>query len=205
MKTVRVFSLFILFGALFSAQPASAASSAMAKILNILDGSTLQVEVRGASTLVHLMGVATPSATDESKPILKRLGLEGMAFLKETTKSGWVYLEYPAGDVPQTANAPVDVVMFGGKDSAMINETLIREGFGVVNRKVATPINDQLLKAEATAKASQNGIWGEFEHGDGQSVASGRANQGTYIGQVNQTPQRGYVPAYVNIWIVSFR
>jgi micrococcal nuclease len=173
----------------------------MAKVLSVVDGTTVRVDLRGTETVVHLLGVATPPVTDDSRPILKRLGLEAMAFLKETTKSGWVYLEFPVGNQPQTEGGPIEVAMYGGTNSAMVNEKLVHEGFAVVNRKAATPLHAQLVKAEETARASQNGIWGEFEHGDGQSVASGKSNQGTYIGTVFQSSPR---PSYVRVWIISF-
>ncbi len=170
----------------------------MAKVVSVVDGSTFRLQYRGAEHDARLMGVATPPTGDDTKPILKRLGSEAVTFLREMTNSGWVYVEFPAGEEPREKNGPVDVAVYGGRDSVLLNEKLVIEGFGIVNRKIPTPLNNQLLKAEAKAKESRRGIWGSFEFGDGKAVANGRS--GTYIGTV--APQGA--PGYVTFWIISY-
>jgi endonuclease YncB( thermonuclease family) len=182
-------------------QSAFAGSGVMAKVLGTVNGNTLKVQLRGQETMLRLYGIATPDPNDSTKPILKKLGLEAMEFLREYVKSGWVYVEFPTGSPVADKDGVVDGFVYGGKQSEFINEQLIAEGFGVVNRKVQSAFRDNLIKVEAKAKASQRGIWGSFGAGGGKDVAAGNSHQGTYMGEA--APQNGSVE-YVTFWIISF-
>ena len=192
-----------LLACLCAASSAFAASGVMAKVVTTINGNTLKVQLRGQETPVRLYGIATPDPNDSSKPILKKLGVEATEFLKEYVKSGWVYLEFPTGSAVADKDGVVDAFVYGGKQNLFINEQLIAEGFGVVNRKVPSAFRDDLIKVEAKAKASQRGIWGSFGNGGGQKVASGATHQGTYMGEAASQGGGNYVE-YVTYWIVSF-
>jgi endonuclease YncB( thermonuclease family) len=188
----------------------------MVKVLGTINGSTLKVELRGKETQLRLLGIATPDPHDDKRPILKRLGLEAQDFLKEFTKSGFVYVEFPSGEPVVDKNGVVLASAWGGKDSELINEKLVMEGFGVVDRKQPTltaALREQLIKAEDAARMSRRGIWGSFSLGKGQDVASGKAKQGTYLGAVAD-PQWGSYNGtyssysgsnYVVLWIIYYR
>jgi endonuclease YncB( thermonuclease family) len=182
-------------------QPAFAASGVMAKVLETINGNTLKVELRGKETQVRLYGIATPDPNDATKPILKQLGTEATEFLREYVKSGWVYIEFPTGSPVADKDGIVDGFVYGGKESAFLNEQLIAEGFGVVNRKVQSAFRDSLIQVEAKAKASQRGIWGSFGRGGGKKVASGSTHQGTYLG-VGGAGEGA--PDYVTYWIITW-
>lgn len=173
----------------------------MVKIISVVNGNTLRVDLRGKETDVRLLGVATPDPKDDARPILKRLGIEAMSFLKETTKSGWVMLEFPTGQPVADSTGVVDASVYGGTDASFINEKLIAQGFGVVNRKVECAFRDQLVKSENVARAGHRGIWGSFESGSGEAVASGRSHQETYIGELAQRN----TPNYVTLWVIYYR
>lgn len=181
--------------------PAAFAGGVMAKVLGTVNGNTLNIELRGKEMPLRLYGIATPDPNDATKPILKKLGLEATAFLKEYVKSGWVYVEFPTGAPVADKDGIVDGFVYGGKESAFINEALIAEGFGVVNRKVPSAFRDKLIQVEARAKASQRGIWGSFGSGGGRDVAAGTSHQGTYMGVGAEGPSS---VEYVTVWIISF-
>jgi endonuclease YncB( thermonuclease family) len=193
------------FICILATQSASAASGVMAKVIETVNGNTLKVELRGKEAQVRLYGIATPDPNgDDSKPILKKLGVEAREFLKEYIKSGWVYVEFPTGSPVADKDGIVDAFVYGGKDHAFVNEQIISEGFGVVNRKVPSAFRDSLIKVEAQAKASQRGIWGSFGNGGGQKVASGGTHQGTYIGESAVGVGRSRSSDYVTTWILFF-
>jgi len=190
----------VIFLFVFSAQSAFA-GGVMAKVVDTVNGNTLKVELRGKETQVRLYGIATPDPNDASKPILKKLGIEATAFLKEYVKSGWVYIEFPTGSPVADKDGIVDGFVYGGKQSSFINEAMISEGFGVVNRKVPSAFRDSLIQVEARAKASERGIWGSFGNGGGKDVASGSSHQGTYMGVSGGGQQ---TVEYVTFWIISY-
>ena len=185
------------------AAPAAFAGGVMAKVTGTVNGNTLQVQLRGQETQVRLYGIATPDPKDDTKPILKKLGVEATEFLREYVKSGWVYLEFPSGNPVADKDGIVDAFVYGGSQSAFVNEQLIAEGFGVVNRKVPSVFRDDLIRVEQKAKASRRGIWGSFGGGGGQQVASGASHQGTYIGESAGGIGESSV-TYVVAWIRAY-
>ncbi len=195
----RFSSAAVVFLCLF-ASPCFAGT--MAKVLEVINGNSMRVEVRGKELRVRLIGVATPDPKDDARPLLKQLGVEATAFLTEYTRSGWVYLEFLTPQPIPGDDGFVEAAVYGGHDSAFINEKLVAEGFGVVNRKARNSFRDQLLEAEKIAKSSSRGIWGSFFSGSGKDVANGKSHQGKYIGDV--APFSYSSAQDVTSWIMSY-
>lgn len=186
--------------------PMAVAGGTMMKVLSIVNGSTIKADMRGKEIQVRLLGIATPDPNDEKHPILKRLGVEARDFLKEFMKSPMVYAEFPGGEANPDKDGVVDALLWGGPNSEFINEKILLDGFGVVDRRQAQlvgPLRDQLIKAEAAAKFSSRGLWGSFSQGGGQDVASGKSHQWTYLG-VSPTGG-GQRSSEVRVWLVVFQ
>lgn len=172
------------------------AKSAMARLSSVVDGNTLQVELRGKSVKVRMHGVAVPPA-DEARPILQKLNKEAAAFLAKYLSDGWVYLEFPDGDPVPDADGFVPAFVYRGSDAAFLNEKLVASGLAVVNKKEKNDFTAAWLKQQQGAEAARRGIWGDFESGDGERIASGVA-QGNYIGVPgNQGNRRSYVTYWI--------
>ncbi len=177
------------------------AGSAMAKLSSIKDGNTIIVDYRGAEMKFRMHGIAVPPA-DEARPILQRLNKESALFLKKYLSDGWVYLEFPGGK-PSAPDADgyVSAFVYRGTDAAFLNEKLISSGLGIVNKKEKNSFTDKWLELQAKAEAAQRGIWGSFENGGGEQIASG-VGQATYIGVPGSQGSRS---SYVTYWIFLFR
>jgi endonuclease YncB( thermonuclease family) len=191
----------LLLVAVLSAFPLYA-GSAMAKLSGISDGNTLVVTLRGQEIKVRMHGVAVPP-NDDKRPILQRLNKESSAFLKKYLSDGWVYLEFPEGSAKPDADGYVPAFVYRGSDAVFLNEKLVDAGLALVNKKEKNSFTENWLSLQNNAKAAQRGIWGSFEDGEGERIASGVA-QGTYLGVPGATSRGGYSDSYVTYWIVLF-
>lgn len=176
------------------------AGSAMARLDSIVDGNTLQVKLRGTEMKIRMHGLAVPPA-DATRPILQRVNQESAAFLKKYLSDGWVYLEFPDKDPVTDENGYVPAFVYRGSDATFLNEKLVSTGLALVNKKEKNKFTDSWIALQSGAEAAQNGIWGSFEGGGGEKIASGAA-QGTYIG----VPGKGQSQrtTYVTTWIFFY-
>jgi endonuclease YncB( thermonuclease family) len=176
------------------------AGSAMAKLSSVNDGNTIIVDYRGAEMKIRMHGIAVPPA-DEARPILQRLNKESALFLKKYLSDGWVYLEFLDDKKTPDADGYVSAYVYRGKDAAFLNEKLVSGGLAIVNRKEKNSFTDTWLKLQETAQAGERGIWGSFENGGGEQIASG-VGQATYIGVPGSQGSRR---TYVTYWIFLYR
>jgi micrococcal nuclease len=177
---------------------AQASSGVMAKVTKVTTGNTLTVLGDGKEMNLRLLGVATPDPNDPT-PVLKQLGTQADAFLREFLKGGWVYLEFPNATPTPDANGVVDAYVYrAGGDAVFVNERIIREGFGITNRKVACSNRESFIAVEEKAKAAQRGIWSPVIEADGQRVAS-KGHQMEYLGVASNKPA-----TVVTYWIFFY-
>lgn len=185
---------------LIQSVPANA-GSVMAKFIKATNGNTITVQIDGKELEVRLLGVATPDPNDPT-PILKELGTEACAFLGEYLKAGWVMLEYPTGKPVPDANGVVDAYVYRGKDAVFVNEQIIREGYGITNRKVACSNRAKFIAVEEKAKETQRGIWSPTFEADGKRAGSGKG-QMAYLGKSGNNGNNNSRSA-VDTWIIFF-
>lgn len=183
---------------MFIYSPQASSAGIMAKVKSVTTGNTLTVIVDGKESNLRLFGVATPDPTDPA-PILKQLGIQADAFLKEFLKDGWVYLEYPSLTSKPDTKGFVDAYVYRGSDAAFVNEKIIREGFGIANRKVPSINRDVFIAVEEKAKAAQRGIWNPMIEPDGQRVAAGKGHQMEYLGKSHNKGSSAVI-----YWILLF-
>lgn len=177
------------------------AGSAMAKLNSVIDGNTLAVTLRGEELKVRMHGIAVPPA-DETRPILQRLNKEAVVFLQKYLGDGWVYLEFPGGEMKKDEGGFVPAYVYRGSDATFLNEKLVSVGLAVVNKKEKCSFSEGWSKQQNGAKASRRGIWGSFESGGGAQLASG-AGQGTHLG-LSGDGYGGGGTTYVTYWILLF-
>jgi endonuclease YncB( thermonuclease family) len=181
------------------------AGGTMMKVLSIVNGTTIRAEVRGKEMQVRLLGIATPDPNDDKHPILKQLGAEARDFLDVFTKSRSVYAEFPSGEPVPDKDGIVNALIWGGATSELINQRIVSDGFGVVDRHqvLSAELRAQLIKAEDSARSSGRGLWGSFSLGHGQDIAAGKMHQGTYLGEI---PNGGrQQSSEVSFWVIIFR
>lgn len=194
---MRSIVVSVFFAAALTVAVPLHARSTMAKLKSVGDDQTLLVTVNDQQLKIRLHGVAIPPP-DPARPILQRLNKESVAFLKKYLSDGWVYLEYPNGTAAADEHGEVPAFVYRGSDATFINEKLVAAGLAIVNTKQKNTFTAQWLKLQNNAQATEAGIWGSFEDGDGERIASG-VSQSTYAGIAGASERRA--PSYVVFWI----
>jgi endonuclease YncB( thermonuclease family) len=177
------------------------AGSTMAKLTSVVDGNTLSVTLRGTEVKVRMHGVVVPPA-DPARPILQRLNQESVAFLRKYLEDGWVYLEFPSGEPKADDAGLIPAFVYRGSDATFVNEKLVDGGLAIVNYKEKGQFTAQWDKLQRNAEGARRGIWGSFENGGGERIASG-VGQGTYIGVPGASDR--HPVRYVTYWILLYR
>lgn len=196
---MRLVRTCVLLASLFVLVPQLSGGSSMARLSSVVDGSTLHVKLRGKELKVRMHGVAVPPS-DEARPILQQVNKEAAAFLNKYLSDGWVYLEFPGGEPVPDADGFVPAFVYRGSDAAFLNEKLVASGLAVVNKKEKNEFTSRWVTLQSGAEGARLGIWGNFEGGGGEKIASGIA-QGNYIGVPGDQGRR---ETYVTYWIVFY-
>ncbi len=187
------------------------AGSQMAHVKKAINGNTFLADVNGAETKIRLVGVATPDPNDKT-PILKKLGEQASEYLGEFLKNDWVYMEYPNGQATPDADGVIDAFVYHqGKETVMVNEKIIAEGYGIANRKVKTLYSGTLEEAEKNALRFKKGVWSPLPEMSAKEAANS-VSQPTYLGEVYSGDRYsswgygGYSSSQVvRTWILSYR
>ena len=162
---MKVFSLFLLSGL-----TVAGFATAPAKVVRVVDGDTLKVELNGRIENVRLIGIDTPEskvnkkakkyATRSSQDIktIISLGKAATSFTKSIVKPGdLVDIEQDVQPRDRYGRLLVYIYLKSGK---MLNEEIIAAGFASV---MTIPPNvryqERFLRAYRAAREARRGLW----------------------------------------------
>jgi micrococcal nuclease len=162
---MKVFLLFLLSGLAVAAYAA-----APAKVVRVVDGDTLKVELNGRIENVRLIGIDTPESKANKKAkkdaarssqdirTIVSLGKAATSFTKSIVKPGdLVDIEQDVQPRDRYGRLLVYVYLKSGK---MLNEEIIAAGFASI---MTIPPNvryqERFLRAYRTAREGQRGLW----------------------------------------------
>lgn len=143
--------LLLIFVLLLSSRAANAAEMpAVKQILEVIDGNTLKVStIEDDTFIVKLKGVDAPELEQEH-------GQESLKYLKELVSTKNVLVEYSGKD--RWGNR---LVYITAKNGNSINEMMIKDGYGWVDRFFINQAS--LMELQETAKSKNSGLWNEDE------------------------------------------
>lgn len=126
------------------------------KVIRVVDGDTIIVNINGKEERVRLIGVDTPESVHPDSNKNVEYGKIASAFTKNKLEGNTVTLEYDVQERDQYGRL-LAYVYLGGQ---MFNKTLLAEG----HAKVATyPPNvkyvSDFLSIQKTAQANKKGVW----------------------------------------------
>ncbi|MBI5074735.1 MAG: thermonuclease family protein [Nitrospirae bacterium] len=162
-KQVKVFSIALLaLSALLYGWLAENAAEAKKRdennavyIEKILDGDSVEANVRGRKEQIRLIGIDAPELSQ------KPWGKRSKKFLEELiSASGWqARIEY---DVEKRDKYARVLAYLWSRDNKLINEEMLRNGHAVL---FTLPPNvkhsDRLASAQVIARENKRGIWGK--------------------------------------------
>lgn len=138
----------------------AASATEMAKVLRVVDGSTVIVSLRQKEKAVRLLGVTPPSASAD--PRFQKLARLSRDFLNQLTLGGWVYLEldraFPSPD--QRGNLVAYVYR---QDGVFLNERMISEGYASCACGSKFQFAEQFRDNQIQAAKSLRGLWGNAD------------------------------------------
>jgi micrococcal nuclease len=127
-----------------------------ARVLEVVDGDTIRVDLDGAVTSIRLIGIDTPE-TDGPFTDEECFGAEATAFAEAALAGREVELTY---DVERTDRFD-RTLAYVWVDGTLFNERIVREGYALV---ATFPPNvryvDRLTAAQGLAREGQRGLWG---------------------------------------------
>lgn len=139
-----------------------------AKVIRVIDGDTIEVELNGKTEKVRLIGVDTPETVH---PTIgeEKYGKEASNFTKSQLEGKQVTLEFDVQERDQYGRL-LAYVWLGDQ---LFNEILVREGYAQVS---TFPPNvkyvDRFTKAQEEAREAGRGLWGAEEQTPQQSTAT---------------------------------
>ena len=162
---MKVFLLFLLSGLAVAAY-----ATAPAKVVRVVDGDTLKVELNGRTENVRLIGIDTPESKVNKKAkkdaarssqdikTIVSLGKAATSFTKSIIKPGdLVDIEQDVQPRDRYGRLLVYVYLKSGK---MLNEEIIAAGFASI---MTIPPNvryqERFLRAYRAAREERRGLW----------------------------------------------
>lgn len=142
-----------------SAQPSpSASTGTVARVLRVIDGDTLSVELDGKPTTVRLIGVDTPETVHPNRPV-EAYGKEASTFTRNLLLGENVVLRF--GSEPADRFGRQLAYVYRASDRLFVNEEIIRQGYGHAYTRFPFEHMAAFREAERQAREAGRGLWGE--------------------------------------------
>lgn len=139
-----------------SSTPASVPSGDAATVTRVIDGDTIDVELRGRTVRVRIIGVDTPETKDPRRGV-QCYGREASAFTTKLLLGKRVVLVYDLERLDRYGRTLAYVYLI---DATFVNLELVRLGYA---QTLTIPPNvahaDEFTGAQRSARAAGLGLW----------------------------------------------
>ena len=132
------------------------------RVIKVVDGDTIQVEIEGIAETVRFIGIDTPETVDPRRPV-GCFGKEASNMVKELLSNKIVILQKDVSDTDKYGRLlryiylPID-----NGQMLFVNDYLVREGFALVlTYPPDVKFNERFREAEQSAKENKKGLWGK--------------------------------------------
>jgi micrococcal nuclease len=142
-------------------------ASDSARVVRVVDGDTIRVDLNGVEETVRLVGVNTPETVDPRRPV-ECFGKEASNAMKELLLNQVVRLESDPTQSDRDRYSRLLRFVFL-PDGTDIGLALIQEGLAVESLYSNVPHRyyEQYITAQAEAEAAERGFWSQNACGGG--------------------------------------
>ncbi len=141
-------------------QPATDKTSTSYKVLGVVDGDTVKLEIEGKSETVRLIGINTPETVDPRKPV-ECFGKEASNKAKEILLGKTVAFEQdPSQDKRDKYSRLLGyIILLNGVN---YNKTMIEQGYAYeYTYDLAYKYQAEFKQAQASAQKNKLGLWAD--------------------------------------------
>ncbi len=130
-------------------------STQVADVVRVIDGDTIEVDIRGAVHVVRYIGVNTPETKHPTQGI-EPYGPESSERNRQLLEGKTVYLEKDVSDTDRYGR----LLRYVYVDDVMVNAVLVEEGYAQV-RTYPPDVKhvDLFLKLQREARVANRGLW----------------------------------------------
>jgi micrococcal nuclease len=130
------------------------------RVVRVVDGDTVVVDIGGTSTKLRLIGLDTPEVVDPRKPV-QCFGKEASTKAKELLEGARVRIEMDTsqGTVDKYGRTLAYVYM---EDGTLFNKKMISDGYGhEYTYRLPYRYQTDFKAAEKTAREEKRGLWAD--------------------------------------------
>lgn len=159
MSKVFLSLFYILLLSIYSIQPVFAESTF--KVLKVIDGDTIQVDVRGNKETVRLLGIDSPETVDPRKAV-QCFGKAASDKMKSFVSGKSVILvdEKVTQGNRDKYNRLLRYVYLPDKVKTFVNGEMVKQGYAFSYRQYPTKFLNKFNTWEAYARDNNLGLWG---------------------------------------------
>ena len=137
-------------------QPGPAPQRTAARVVRVIDGDTIQVEIDGREYRLRYIGIDAPETVKENTPV-EWMGPEASAANKALVSGKVVYLEKDVSDTDRYGRLLRYVFL---ADGTFVNGELVRQGYAQANTYPPDVKYQKRLRAlEREARSAGRGLW----------------------------------------------
>lgn len=127
-----------------------------ARVVEVVDGDTIKVEIGGRQYILRYIGVDTPETRHPDRPV-EPYGLEATAANERLVAGKVVYLEKDVSETDRYGR----LLRYVWVDGLMVNEELVRQGYARVSTfPPDVKYAERFLELEREAREAGRGLWG---------------------------------------------
>lgn len=143
------------------------AEKVLYKVIKVVDGDTIDVDIDGKTERLRLIGMDTPETVDPRKPV-QCFGKEASNKAKEILDGKMVELESDNGTQGERDKYGRLLRFVYLEDGTFFNKTMITEGYAHEYTYQSIPYKYQaeFKEAEKQARENKKGLWGDLCNGD---------------------------------------
>uniref|UniRef100_A0A7C4R5I7 Nuclease n=1 Tax=candidate division CPR3 bacterium TaxID=2268181 RepID=A0A7C4R5I7_UNCC3 len=130
------------------------------KVLRVVDGDTIDVEVNGVENRVRLIGVNTPEIVDPRKSV-ECFGLQASDYTKSILTGQSIYIERDStqGEKDKYGRSLAYIFL---EDGSFLNLKLIMEGYAYeYTYQIPYKYQSEFQEAQRLAQKEKIGLWGD--------------------------------------------